>query len=180
MATKMEIFGQKYGAAAANAAAGSPVFMETILTAAAHESGFGQSKLAAVHNNFFGIKAGKRWKGNVVSYSTGEQTKDGKKYHVVAKFRSYPSAEVSFKDYVKLITGPRYTKAGVSNASSPAEQFKRLQAAGYATDVNYANKLIKLYNSVENWVVNNPEKAVAAGGGTLLLLTIAAFLLFKK
>lgn len=154
-------FIKKYSVAATNAAAGTKVFPQTILTAAALESGYGESVLSAKYNNFFGIKADSSWKGKSVVMSTKEQDSSGNEYTVNAKFRSYDTAQESFSNYVKFISGPRYVKAGVLNAKTPTEQFEKIKAAGYATDKNYVAKLTKIYNSVTQWVSSNPGQVTA-------------------
>lgn len=177
----MEIFAQKYGAYAKAAAAGTSIYPTTILTAAALESGYGGSELARLHNNFFGVKAGKSWKGATVKMPTKEQKNNGQVYWVTATFRAYPTPEGSFKNYVELVTNKHYTSKGVSAAAGPLEQFAKLQQAGYATDVKYAAKLSSLFNSVKDWAVANPVKATAAAAGTGLLLVglFFAYKLFK-
>lgn len=170
--TKFEAFISKYGRHAAEAVQGTGVFKETVLTAAAFESGYAKSVLAARYNNFFGIKAGKEWKGKSVLLSTKEQRPDGSVYVVKAAFRVYDSPADSFKNYVKFISGPRYVKAGVLAAPDPKEQFKRLQAAGYATDISYSNKLTTLYNGVKNWAVEAVSN-VNLTAVTVTLLVVA-------
>lgn len=172
---KMEIaltnFVQKYGNNAKLAAAGTAIFPETILCAAALESGYGKSELAAKYNNFFGIKANGKdgWKGKVVGYKTKEQKKDGTVYWVTANFRHYDTATDSFKNYVNFIQGPRYIKAGVNTAATPVEQFQKIKDGGYATDISYPTKLKNLFNSIKSWPAAYPVSTGA--GGVLLLLS---------
>jgi flagellum-specific peptidoglycan hydrolase FlgJ len=168
IAAAMQPFIAKYGTAAATAAAGTPIFKETILTAAGLESAYGKSSLTVKHNNFFGIKADSRWKGAKAAYKTNEQRKDGSVYVVTAYFRSYAKPEDCFADYVKFVQGPRYIAAGVTKAKTPQEQFEKLQKAGYATDVNYSTKLKNIFNSVASWISTHPT--AATGGATVLLL----------
>ncbi len=173
MATKLELFINKYGLHAQAAAAGSAIFPETILCAAALESGYAKSELSNRYNNFFGIKAqkGDGWTGKTVTYKTKEQKANGEVYYVNAVFRHYDTAEDSFKNYVKFISGTRYVKAGVTNAKSPIEQFEKIKAAGYATDVNYAGILSKMFNGVKDWAAAYP----AAGGGLAAVLLVLSF-----
>lgn len=175
IASEMKIFITRYGTYAQAAAAGSPVFAQTILSAAALESGFGKSSLATKSNNFFGIKADKAWTGRKVTYPTKEQRPDGSEYTVNASFKVYDTPEDSFRNYVKFIQGPRYIKAGVTAASSPVQQFERLQAAGYATDTRYAQKLKNIYNSVSSWVVKNQGSTAAAAGTLLIFFCLLIF-----
>lgn len=134
-------FYDAYKQAANDAAAGTKVFPETILAAASLESGNGTSLLAFKYNNFFGIKAGSSWKGNVVKMATKEQDAHGKVFTVMAAFRHYNTPKDSFANYVKFISGTRYIAAGVLSSTTPQEQFAALQKAGYATDIKYAEKL---------------------------------------
>lgn len=170
---KMAVFIGKYGSSAVAATMNTSIFPETVLTAAALESGFAKSSLSSVHFNFFGIKASAGWKGKTVLLPTKEQKKDGTVYIVNAAFRKYNSPEESFKDYVKFVQGPRYIKAGVTAAKSPTDQFDKIHAAGYATDIKYSDKLKSIYNSVKSWVTDNP--AVVGSGLALLLVGMFFF-----
>ncbi len=104
----------------------------------------GASKLAFKYNNFFGIKdqANDEWHGDKVNLPTREVIK-GKSVTVDSFFRVYDSPLASFQDHSKFLQkNPRYKKAGVFDAETPEEQAHKLQAAGYATDPNYAKLLI--------------------------------------
>jgi flagellum-specific peptidoglycan hydrolase FlgJ len=104
------------------------------------------SGLAKNHNNYFGIKADKKWKGKKVIMKTREVIK-GKSVMVDAPFRKYDDPRNSFFDRVLfLIQNKRYANAGVFKASSPYQQAKALQAAGYATDPKYADTLQNIIN----------------------------------
>lgn len=103
---------------------------------AALETGWGDK----VKNNIMvGVKAGKSWNGPTADVVTHEII-DGVRTKVVAKFRVYDSVEASMRDYAKLLAeSPRYAKAmQAGNAYKTADA---LQAAGYATDEQYAEKL---------------------------------------
>lgn len=170
MSTTFNNFIAKYGNYAKAAAAGTPIFAETILTAAAAESSYGKSQLSAKYNNFFGIKADPSWKGKKIVFSTKEQKKDGSVYVVQAAFRHYDTPAESFINYVKFISGPRYVKAGVTTAKNPQEQFKKIQAAGYATDIKYSEKLISIFNGIKDWTKAYPIAAAATTGTATALL----------
>ena len=45
----------------------SPAITQAIL-----ESGWGESKLAAVYHNYFGMKCGTKWNGKIVNMTTKE------------------------------------------------------------------------------------------------------------
>jgi peptidoglycan hydrolase FlgJ len=121
-----------------------------LLAQAALETGWGQRtfKTAEGNNsfNFFGIKAHNSWQGEVAVVDTLEY-RQGVAQKEKAKFRAYESPEQSLGDYVDFIkSNPRYQQA-VSMADNPKAYFQQLQAAGYATDPNYAQKILSVFNS---------------------------------
>ncbi|MCD0505747.1 flagellar assembly peptidoglycan hydrolase FlgJ, partial [Bordetella petrii] len=115
-----------------------------ILGQAALESGWGRRELkyenGSTSYNLFGIKAGSSWNGKVVNVLTTEY-ENGVARKVVQPFRAYASYEESFADYARLIgESPRYES--VLGARDEIDAARRIQAAGYATDPAYADKLI--------------------------------------
>ena len=115
-----------------------------ILAQAALESGWGQRQILTRDGkpsyNVFGIKASGDWKGDTTDIMTTEY-EQGEAKKVRASFRVYNSYFEALTDYVKLISNnPRY--AAVANASSAEQGAQALQAAGYATDPKYAQKLV--------------------------------------
>ena len=60
-------------------------FKSVIIAQAAIESNWGRSVLSSRYNNFFGIKAGKSWKGKTVNMKTGEVF-DGKQVTINSNF----------------------------------------------------------------------------------------------
>jgi peptidoglycan hydrolase FlgJ len=117
----------------------------TIVAHAALETGWGKSVPVGADGrpsfNLFGIKAGASWKGETVNCVTNE-FQGGGMQRVTADFRSYDSPEHSLGDYVKLLqSSPRY--AGALGTGSDATAYARaLQQGGYATDPDYATKLV--------------------------------------
>jgi hypothetical protein len=97
------------------------------------ESGWGQYQSGK--NNHFGIK------GPGTTVSTQEDGPGGM-YTTRASFRDYNSPVDSAKDYVKLISGGRYT--AVFKARTPREAAQAVKDAGYATDRNYVAKLVSV------------------------------------
>jgi len=121
-----------------------------LLAQAALETGWGQRvfKTAEGSNsfNFFGIKAHNSWQGDVAVVDTLEY-RQGVAQKEKAKFRAYDSPEHSLDDYVSFIkSNPRYQQA-IAAAQDPKDYFQQLQAAGYATDPNYAQKILSVFNS---------------------------------
>ncbi|MBN3829337.1 flagellar assembly peptidoglycan hydrolase FlgJ, partial [Burkholderia sp. Ac-20384] len=136
-------------AQAARAATGIPA--RFIVGQAALESGWGKREIRAgdgtTSYNVFGIKATKGWTGRTVSALTTEYV-NGTPRRVVAKFRAYDSYEHAMTDYANLLkNNPRYS--GVLSASRSVEGFAHgMQKAGYATDPNYAKKLISIMQQI--------------------------------
>jgi flagellar protein FlgJ len=143
---KVDGFVQRMGSSAQVASAASGVPAPLILAQAALESGWGKREIRADDGtqsfNLFGIKADRSWKGPVVETTTTEYI-DGEPQRVRAKFRAYGSYDEAFTDYARFITrNPRY--ANVLSAETPAEAAHGLQKAGYATDPQYGQKLVRI------------------------------------
>jgi flagellar protein FlgJ len=125
-----------------------------LLAQAALETGWGKSlpcdTNGATSFNFFGIKAGTSWEGDSVSVKTLE-FEGGLPVPRHAKFRSYESAEDSFRDYVEVLrSNPRY--AAALNTGSDAKAFATaLQQGGYATDPKYAQKIESIAQNLPAW-----------------------------
>ncbi len=101
------------------------------------ETNAGESSLATKNNNHFGIKCFSKSckKGHCANFSD-DSHKDF--------FRKYASSWESFRAHSKLLTYKRYkhlTKLPTSDYKGWAIGLKK---AGYATDKNYHNKLIRL------------------------------------
>jgi flagellar rod assembly protein/muramidase FlgJ len=109
------------------------------LAQAALESEWGARALGS---NLFGIKADASWTGPTVSFATTEHL-NGKDVGMVDKFRRYGSYAESMVDHAQfLLKNPRY--AACWKEIDGAGWARALQAAGYATDPNYAQKLIDI------------------------------------
>lgn len=111
------------------------------------ESGGGTSGLSiAPHYNLFGIKGA--YNGRTVSMRTMEDDGTGNLYQIYANFKSYPSWDESIKDHNELLKNGLngyYTSAWRINARTPAQSARALQGR-YATDTNYASKLMSIIN----------------------------------
>jgi len=88
-------------------------------------------------NNYFGIKD---FSGGGKTVGTHEVV-GGKTVAVNAAFRNYATPQDAFKGLSNLMDKPRY--AGVEAAGSLADAAHAIQKGGYATDPEYANKLIQ-------------------------------------
>jgi len=106
------------------------------LAQAALETGFGKY---TKRNNYFGIKSNKT-QPHFIS-KTNEYI-NSNKVQTICRFKKYNSISDSFSDYLNLIQKERYRK--VVLASNYMEGCKALYICGYATDPNYASKLISI------------------------------------
>ncbi len=136
--------------AAQTAAAKLGVKPEVLVAQAAHETGWGkfipEYNSGQSSHNLFGIKTGGQWHGAKITKNTLEVI-DGVPQQQRADFRAYPSFESSFTDYSNLISSkPRYQQA-INNAASPQDYLQGLQDGGYATDPQYAERIMRLFNS---------------------------------
>jgi flagellum-specific peptidoglycan hydrolase FlgJ len=130
------------------------------------ESGWGEHHMGDA-NNYFGIKAQEDKNGKVTfgDVATGfvdkltKEFKNGKAFTVVAHFRSYKNMADSFLDHgIFLTANTRYLKAlDAYKKSRDANDYARgLQAAGYATDPDYATTLISLMKKFDLTQFNAP------------------------
>jgi peptidoglycan hydrolase FlgJ len=125
----------------------------TLVAHAALETGWGKSMPVNSDGqpsfNLFGIKTGVSWKGARVDAATHE-FQNGRMQAVNAGFRAYDSAEQGIADYAQFLQGsPRYAKA-LGTGSNVAAFAKGLQEGGYATDPDYANKLISVARELKS------------------------------
>jgi peptidoglycan hydrolase FlgJ len=121
-----------------------------LVAQAALETGWGQRMFKTAQGansyNLFGIKANNGWQGDTAVVDTLEY-RGGIAKKEQAKFRSYASPEQSLHDYVNFIKqNPRYQDA-INATSDTKAYFEKLQAAGYATDPAYAQKIMAVYQS---------------------------------
>jgi peptidoglycan hydrolase FlgJ len=118
---------------------------------AALESGWGRREIRLPDGsnsyNLFGIKAGPSWNGKVAEVTTTEY-RNGIPVKQVEKFRAYNSYAEAFSDYARLLRdNPRYAPVVKEGQTAPAAAHA-LQRAGYATDPNYAVKLVKVMSRI--------------------------------
>ncbi len=130
---------------AQNAAKQLGVRAELLVAQAALETGWGKHmmKFDDGRNSFnlFGIKAGPDWRGIALNKASLEY-RDGLLSNEVSRFRAYASPAASLADYVDFIrTSPRYQPA-LNSAGDAHAYIRAIHQAGYATDPNYADKVI--------------------------------------
>lgn len=114
-----------------------------ILAVSALESAWGTSELAQRSNNFFGIKIKEPDQARYC-LPTREYVRN-RPYTVQACFRAYEKPGDSFSDFARLLTTePRYASLLKIHREDYARWAEGLQQLGYATDPQYAEKVIRI------------------------------------
>jgi len=105
------------------------------------ESACGTSRLATLANNHFGIKCHKEWQGDTIKHDDDA---------LQECFRKYLKAEESYNDHSLFLTSrPRYANLFKLDIMDYKAWARGLKAAGYATNPQYADKLISLIERFE-------------------------------
>ena len=150
-------------AEAAARAVGIPV--DLLLAQAGLETGWGRRQPKAADgtasHNLFGIKAGASWKGSTALAATTEYVA-GAVVRTVDRFRAYHSYAEAFQDFAKLIAGSSRYASAVASAADPVAYARGLQRGGYATDPQYADKLVHAIQMVASHG-GNVAANIAAG-----------------
>lgn len=126
------------------------------------ESSWGNGPLAVEGNNYFGIKCN-NWNGESI-YQKDDDYKNGKL--IASCFRKYESIDESYIDHSNfLMKGARY--ASLFNLSSTDYKgwAKGLKAAGYATDRQYAEKLIEKIESYQLYQYDRIQQNINVESG---------------
>lgn len=120
------------------------IYPSTVLAMGALESGYNINA-----TTLFGIKG----EGKVLDtteYINGEYV------NVKDSFKMYPSLAASVQGLYDLMQWDNYDRA--TSAADYEEECRMVQACGYATDPEYANKLISIVNSYQLTMFNNTEE----------------------
>jgi LysM repeat protein len=105
------------------------------------ESGYGTSDLAIYANNHFGIKCHDEWDGPTYIQNDDEKNEC---------FRKYPTVLDSYTDHsLFLKSRARYAQLFELNHTDYRGWAMGLKETGYATDPNYADRLLDLIESYE-------------------------------
>lgn len=110
------------------------------------ESGAGRSSLAARGNNHFGIKC-HDWTGASMRLDDDERNEC---------FRVYRNARESYEDHSMFLKRNRYSKLFKLKRTDYKGWAKGLKACGYATNPQYATKLIEI---IETYDLDKFDKA---------------------
>lgn len=112
------------------------------------ESGAGQSTLATEGNNHFGIKCHTTWQGKTMLRDDDAPDEC---------FRVYRDAAESFEDHsLFLAKGRRYASLFELEPTDYRGWANGLSAAGYATDPNYAPRLISIIEQYGLYTYDRP------------------------
>ena len=123
------------------------------------ESGAGKSLLTVSSNNHFGIKCNNGWTGR--RFYKDDDIKDD-------CFRVYDNARESFEDHSKFLLRPRYQSLFSLKTTDYKGWARGLKACGYATNPQYADKLIgliELYGLYEYDYAKKYDKFIATHSG---------------
>lgn len=114
------------------------------------ESDSGRSALARKGNNHFGIKCHNDWSGKKMYFDDDKRDEC---------FRVYANAEASFRDHSDFLRGKdRYKSLFDLKTTDYKAWAKGLKKAGYATDPNYANRLIGIIEQYELYEYDTKTK----------------------
>lgn len=113
------------------------------------ESDCGNSTLAARSNNHFGIKCKSNWTGKKVYHDDDAKGEC---------FRSYASVEESYRDHAEFLdSSPRYDSLFTYASTDYKSWARGLKAAGYATAPDYAQRLIRIIEESELYLLDQPD-----------------------
>ena len=132
---------------AEKAAARLGVSAQVLVAQSALETGWGRYAMkkpdGSVAFNLFGIKAGEDWHGAAVTQPTLE-FRDGAMQRETARFRAYDSVESALDDYVTFVQSRSRYQDALQHGGSDQHYIRELHRAGYATDPDYADKIIAI------------------------------------
>ena len=112
------------------------------------ESAAGRSTLAVKGNNHFGIKCHSSWTGDTLIRSD-DRPDDC--------FRAYPDVRQSFDDHSRFLLRSRYASLFKLAPLDYASWARELKRCGYATDPNYASRLIAIIERYALYLYDTPE-----------------------
>lgn len=111
------------------------------------ESAAGRSRLAREGNNHFGIKCHNGWEGETMLRDDDAPNEC---------FRVYKSPEESYRDHSVFLKRDRYKSLFSLEVTDYASWAKGLSRCGYATDPNYADRLISIIERYALYGYDNP------------------------
>lgn len=106
-----------------------------IIAQAILESNWGESKLAMLYHNYFGLKCGSKWTGKSVNLKTCEEYVAGEKTVIKDDFRVYGNMDEGVKGYFEFLQLPRYQN--LRGITDPLKYLETIKADAYATSSTY-------------------------------------------
>ncbi|GGH10190.1 glucosaminidase domain-containing protein [Mucilaginibacter phyllosphaerae] len=116
------------------------------------ESGSGNSELAKVANNHFGIKCGSTWAGE--SYYKNDDNEND-------CFRVYNNPEESFRDHSEFLKKKNYARLFELDKNDFNGWAYGLKACGYATNPKYPQLLLNIITKYQLDQYDRPEGELA-------------------
>ncbi len=140
-------FIDRHAPAARDSRAATGVPASVTLAQAVLETGWGESALTREDHNVFGMKCFGSPGEHAIGcrdYSTFECSPTGGCFDMDATFRAYARVADSYRDHGELLSQwPRYATA-MEHKDDPDRFAREIHKAGYATDPQYADKLIDI------------------------------------
>jgi flagellum-specific peptidoglycan hydrolase FlgJ len=150
---KTKWFIDTYGEGIAKAIKGTNLFFPAVVAQKAVESGWGQSSLTKLHNNWGGIKCAPKLAGAIgcVKMDTTEY-KNGVKYNTKQSFTKFADTESGIKAVTQVLMADRYANAR-NNAKTAKEQVLMIAKAGYSTTPaqKYLNGLSGIIEAAQDY-----------------------------
>lgn len=129
---------------------------QVIIAQAALETGWGQKIIkdqnGSSSHNLFNIKADNRWAGESIKKESLE-FEQGAMVKKSSPFRAYQSLTESVNDYVSFLTDNDRYQDALQNPSNVEHFVHGLQKAGYATDPQYADKIMATLRTVSKLII---------------------------
>lgn len=131
------------------------------LAQALHESQTGISELAINANNHFGIKCKSYWVGKTYKHEDDDYDNNGNL--IESCFRSYDSSIDSYIDHTNFLTqSAHYSELFNYDKADYFMWAHGLKKCGYATDPNYANKLIQKIEKYQLYIYDSYSNPLEA------------------
>ena len=123
------------------------------------ESDYGRSRLAREANNHFGIKCHSDWTGPTIRHN------DDRRKECFRKYRKPEESYFDHSDFLK--SGSRYTFLFMIDPTDYKAWARGLKKAGYATNPDYANMLIRQIEENKLWYYDKGYKSSGKSSNTV-------------
>lgn len=150
--TRMKVYALQYAELAQNEMKKYGIPASITLAQGLLESQAGIGQLAVKSNNHFGIKCHKGWNGPSVSHDDDAKGEC---------FRKYKRVDQSYRDHSEFLSNrERYSDLFKMKKTDYVSWAHGLKKAGYATDPQYAYKLISLIERYELWKFDGSKEPI--------------------